>query len=403
MQVALTVMFPAVVMLVRSESNRIASSDVGFPAQEYLGVTVSIDGPPEETLTPETSAPLGARFSTSLEKLRRRLEAEPGVAGVTFVDRLPRDYHVERRLDVESLADRPSSWVALASIDPSYFNVLQAPIIEGRAFTNADLSPDARVVIVDQGFADLVMPGSNVIGHRVRIRPSQKADSSGTQPPWYEIVGVVKELGMAHAVERSRTAGVYLPAVPGSQLALNMIVRGRGDPLPLAPRVRELATSVDPALRIDETTRLDQVLTPLLWFLGLWERIIIGLTAVTLLLSLSGIYAVLSYIVARRTREVGVRVALGANARRVITTLFRRPLTHVSMGVIAGSVLIAVAAIAVQHTEAFAGIQPRGLTVGEIALLAGYAILMLGVCTLACVVPTLRALRVQPMEALRTE
>jgi ABC-type lipoprotein release transport system permease subunit len=73
------------------------------------------------------------------------------------------------------------------------------------------------------------------------------------------------------------------------------------------------------------------------------------------------------------------------------------------VGVIAGSVLIAVAAIAVQHTEEFAGIQPRGLTMGEIALLAGYAILMLGVCTLACVVPTIRALRVQPTEALRAE
>lgn len=78
-------------------------------------------------------------------------------------------------------------------------------------------------------------------------------------------------------------------------------------------------------------------------------------------------------------------------------------MTQVTLGVIAGSVLIAMGAIAIQHTEAFGGIQPRGLAVGEIALLVGYAILMLGVCTLACVVPTLRALRVQPMEALRAE
>jgi hypothetical protein len=401
MQVALTVMFPAVVMLLRSESKRIGSSDVGFSAQEYLGVTVGIDGPPEETLTPDSAAALGARFSTSLATLRQRLEAEPGVAAVTFVDRLPRDYHAERRLDVESMPGIPSFWVGTARIDPSYFDVLQAPMIAGRAFTSADLSPDSRVVIVDQGFADLVMPGRNAIGHRVRIR--SMADSNAAELPWYEIVGIVKELGMAHAVERSRTAGVYLPNVAGSRRTLNIIVRGRGDPLTIAPRVRDLAASVDAALRIDQMTRLDLFVTPLLWFLGLWQRIIIGMTAVALLLSLSGIYAVLSYIVARRTREVGVRVALGANARRVITSLFRRPLTHVTLGVIAGSVLIAVAAIVVQHTEEFAGIQPRGLTVGEIALLVGYAILMLGVCTLACVVPTLRALRVQPMEALRVE
>ena len=237
----------------------------------------------------------------------------------------------------------------------------------------------------------------------MRIATSVEADSNWAELPWYEIVGVVKELGMAFALERSRTAGVYRPYVPGSRTALNIVVRGRGDPLALSPRVRDLASAVDPSLRIEQITRIDQLKTPLLWFLGLWQKIIMGMTAVTLLLSLSGIYAVLSFIVARRTREVGVRVALGAGARRVVTALFRRPMTHVGLGVIAGTVLIAVAAIAVQYTTEFEGIQPRGLTVGEITLLVGYAILMLGVCALACIVPALRALRVQPMEALRAE
>jgi hypothetical protein len=276
-------------------------------------------------------------------------------------------------------------------------------VLAGRAFTSADLSPNVRVVIVDRGFVDLVMPGRNPIGHRVRISAGQVADSNAAQLPWYEIVGVVKELGMASPAMPHREAGVYLPSVPGSQGSLNMVVHGRGDPLAIAPRVRELATAVDPALGVEQMTRLDQVTTPLLWFLGLWMRIIIGLTAVALLLSLAGIYAVLSYIVARRTREIGVRVALGASARRVITSIFKRPLTQVTLGVIAGIVLISVAAIAIQHTSQFRVAEPRGLTFGEIALLTGYAILMLGVCMLACVVPTLRALRVQPTEALRAE
>jgi ABC-type lipoprotein release transport system permease subunit len=150
-------------------------------------------------------------------------------------------------------------------------------------------------------------------------------------------------------------------------------------------------------------TRLDKVITPLLWFLGLWMRITTGLTAVALLLSLAGIYAVLSYTVARRTREIGVRVALGASARLVITSIFRKPLTQVVLGVVAGTILIALAAIGLQQTQEFAGMKGRGLTVGEIAMLMGYAILMLGVCMLACVVPTMRALRVQPTEALRAE
>jgi putative ABC transport system permease protein len=390
-------------MLLQAESNRIESKDAGFPTQEYLGVKVAIDGPSADTMTPEMIAALSARFSTSMETLRQRLEAEPGVAGVTFVTALPHDYHAERRLSVESLPDSALFWVSTAQVDPGYFNVLQAPIIQGRAFTSGDLSPDARVVIVDRGFADLVMPGRNVIGQRVKISTTSQVDSNWAELPWYEIVGVVKELGMTTALERSRAAGVYRPIVPGTRTTLSILVRGRGDPLAIGPRVRDLAAAVDPALRIEQVTRLDQMITPLLWFLGLWQKIIMGMTAVALLLSLSGIYAVLSFIVARRTREVGVRVALGASARRVVTSLFRRPMIHVSLGVVAGTILIAVAAIGVQHTEEFAGITPRGLTGGEIATLVGYGIVMLGVCALACIVPALRALRVQPMEALRAE
>ena len=112
----------------------------------------------------------------------------------------------------------------------------------------------------------------------------------------------------------------------------------------------------------------------------------------------------LAHIVARRTREIGVRVALGANSRRVIASIFGRPLTQVGLGVIAGSVLIFVASIGVGNTTQFRGSGVGGvLTPSELVLLGGYAILMLGICTLACVVPTTRALRVQPTEALRAE
>ena len=402
-QVALTVAFPATVLLVHSEIKRIESYDIGFRAQEYLGVNVGIDGPPEETLDSISSAALLARFSSSLEALRQRLEAEPGIAGVTFVDRLPRDYHVERRLEVVSMPDTSSVEVATASIHPSYFDVLQAPVRSGRAFNMGDLSPDARVVIVDQGFVDVVMPGRNPVGHLVRLSAGRMLDSNAVELPLYEIVGVVDELGMAHVGQRSRSAGLYFPFVPGSRGALNMIVRGRGDPLTIAPRVREVATSVDPSMRIESMTRLDQVANPFLWFLGLWMRVMSGLTAVALLLSLSGIYAVLSYTVARRTREIGVRVALGATARGVIMSIFRKPLAQVTLGVVAGTSLIALAAIGIQRTTEFSSIEPRGLTAAEIAMLIGYAILMVGVCMLACVVPTIRALRVHPTEALRAE
>ena len=401
-QVALTVAFPSVVMLVRGENRRVAAYDFGFPTQEYLAVTLGVDGALEGTPAADTGASR-ARLGTVLEALRQRLEAEPGVAGVTFVNKLPGEHHLYRRLEMVSLPGNPSSVVATAAIDPSYFGVLQAPMLAGRGFTSADLSPGVHVAIVDQAFADSVMGGRNPIGHRVRMRSSQMPDSIAVRQPTYEIVGLVKDLGMSALAMPQRYAGLYVPATPGSQGALNMIVRGRGDPLTIATRVRELAMTVDPTLEVEEITPFEQMKASMLWFNGVWERIIIGLTIVAVVLSLSGIYAVLSYTVARRTREIGVRVALGSSARRVITSIFRRPLIQVTIGVIAGSVLIAVASIAVGNTTQFSGTGIGGFTVGDIALLTGYAILMLGVCMLACVVPTARVLRVQPTEALRVE
>ena len=401
-QVALTVALPSLVMLVRAETKRVESYDFGFPAQEYLGVTLGVDVTADETMAPEALAARGARLSAWIEALRQRLEADPEVAGVTVVDRLPGEHHAYRRVELAVPGSTPS-WVATAWIHPSYFDVMRAPVRTGRAFTIADRSRDSRVVIVDQAFVDSVMVGRNPIGHRVRLASSAQLDSSTAQLPWYEIIGVVKDLGMSPLAMPQRWPGMYLPYVPGSQGSAEMIVHTRGDPMSLAPRVRELATTVDASLQVEKVTRLDQVAAPLLWLQRLWTRIIIGLTGVALLLSLSGIYAVLSYIVARRTREIGVRVALGASARRVITSIFRRPLTQVTLGVIAGAVLIGFAAVGVAKTEQFKGTGIGGLTLGDIPLLVGYAILMLGVCTLACFVPTRRALRVQPTEALRTE
>ena len=403
MQIALTVAFPAVVMLVRSEIKRYESYDYGFRAQDYLGVTVAIDGPPEETLDSTAKAAQLARYNASIEALRRRLEGEAEIAGATIVDRLPRDYHLSRQVQLVSLPSEAWSRVSTASIHPSYFDVLNAPVRSGRAFNSADAVAGARVVIVDQGFVDLVMGGRNPVGHRVRISTTSQVDSNQADIPRYEIVGVVKDLGIASYQRRTRAAGLYFPLVPGSRGDLNLMVRGRVDPSNVIPRIRELATSVDPSLRIEQMTRLDRVADDQLWFYGVWLRVTMALTGVALLLSLSGIYSVLSYTVARRTREIGVRVALGASARLVVTSIFRRPLTQVVLGVIGGSGLIALGALALMRSTEFSALGRTGLTIGEVATLIVYAILMVGVCMLACVVPTLRALRVQPTEALRAE
>jgi cell division protein FtsX len=214
-----------------------------------------------------------------------------------------------------------------------------------------------------------------------------------------EIVGVVRELGMGTPTRRGRAAGLYLAVRPERLDRVYMMVHLRGDPLTFAPELREIATAVDPTLRLSEVQRVDQVTDVLIWIVRLWVRVTLAMTAIALVLALSGIYAVLSFIVARRTREIGVRVALGADRWRVISAIFRRPLIQVGLGVLAGNALLALAGSVEMEMPGLTG----DLSVGQLAILAAYGLVMLGVCLLACIVPTWRALSVEPTVALRMD
>jgi hypothetical protein len=111
-----------------------------------------------------------------------------------------------------------------------------------------------------------------------------------------------------------------------------LMIHATGDPLALTPRLRLLAESVDPSMRLTEITRMDMLSDPLVWFMTLWRQITTVLTGIAVLLSLAGIYAVLSFTVSKRTREIGVRVAVGATPWRIVATIFKRPLTQVGTG-----------------------------------------------------------------------
>jgi predicted permease len=403
-QVAATVAFPAIVFFEQRQLARFQSHDLGIAAEEYLGVRLDLDAGAD-------TAAHRARFESVVETLRRSVAAEPGVRGVAFVDRLPGDYHRESWVDVDdgsgvsSATSQPlDPEVSTALVDPSYFEVMKAPVLAGRGFSAADLGPDARVVIVDQGFIRRTLQGRNAVGRRVRFSPRGEWSEDESRP-WYQVVGVVKELGMAHPANSRLPAGVYLPGTPGRDGSLFMVLHAHGDPLALGTRVREIAARVDPALRLSDLQRLDEVKVGMVWIVQLWLRVTVVLTAIALLLSLTGIYSVLSFTVSKRTREIGVRVALGAARGRVVAEIFRKPLAQVGAGVMLGFILVTAAAFVVtgQQPDGTPGSASGGLSLVQVALLAAYAAFMMGVCMLACVVPTRRALRVQPTEALRTE
>ncbi|MGH7554189.1 MAG: FtsX-like permease family protein, partial [Longimicrobiales bacterium] len=399
-QVAVTVAFPVLSFFMRRDAVQLRTFKVPFPAQQYLSVELHMD---REARSGASSEAFRARYDATYRDLERRLLDEPGVVGVTFADRLPRMYHPYIYIELDDgVAAPPESAagyrVTDASVDVGYHAALGAPILAGRGFHSGDLASDSRVVIVNRSFVDDVLRGANPIGRRLRYLSSPDPTvtrSEGEQPgPWHEIVGVVENLGMTKGSDPTFSgAGFYHPASPSDVYPVRLAVRVKGDPEPFTARLRSLAVAADPTLSLYRFVQLDKVNEGDLRQMSFWFQLTALVSAIALLLSLTGIYSILSYAVSRRTREIGIRLALGSGTRRILTAIFIRPLAQIALGVFAGGVLTAALSFSILRETLW----PRGA-----ALVLAYAVLMMGVCMLACVVPTWRALRVEPTEAMRS-
>jgi predicted permease len=394
MQVAVTLMFPAAAFFFHRIVVFGQTRDVGFDAREYLSAVLELD----RELAP--GVPLDAREKDFRSRVRdmyaemeRRLSAEPAVAGLTFADRLPGTSHAGWRIEIEGGTARGGAGIGLeassASVALNFFDVLGAPIIAGRPFTAADFASPRGVVIVNQSFANEALGGQHPIGRRIRRAPVDGTDAPG---PWLEIVGVVPDLGMVG--RDGRTAGLYQVGSADTVSPLRIAIRLRESPATFPARLWTVASGVDPTLRLSELMPLDAVGTSG-WIESQYlSRALVALSAIALLLSLTAIYAVMAYTVSTRTREIGLRVALGADRRRVIAVILRRPLAQVGFGIVLGGILVAVT---------FLGLFESLPTATEAVLIAAYCVLMMGVCLLACVVPTRRALRIEPARALTVD
>jgi putative ABC transport system permease protein len=275
-------------------------------------------------------------------ELERRLVSEPQVVGLTFADRLPGTLHPRWRIEVEG--EQPPSTSALghsvssASVASNFFDVVDAPILAGRAFTAADVESVSGAVIVNQSFANEVLGGRNPVGRRIR---RVRMDDAGKPGPWFEIVGMVRDLGMIRDLGMANVqAGLYLPIALDAAPVLRIAVNVRSTPESFAPRFRAVVSEVEPTLRIHELMPLDQAGADLWLESQYLSRVLAVLSAIALLLSLTAIYSVMSVTVSRRTQEIGVRVALGADRQHVVGTILRRPLAQVGFGIVVGGVLV---------------------------------------------------------------
>jgi putative ABC transport system permease protein len=387
-QIAVTMGFPVVTFFVRKDAVRIETQPLPFPVDRFLAVRLEME---RFTPTPGADTSLdafNARYLAAVQKLEARLAADPAVAGVTFAEHLPRQYHPNNQIEVDEGAvaprDERGHRVGSADVDPNYLDVLGVSMLSGRWFNSSEARADAHVAVVNKAFVDRVLGGKNPIGRRIRY---VRGASPETQP-WFEIIGVAPDMGTNSGWG---PAGVYRPLVRETIYPLNAAVHVRGDPTAFASRLRAIVTDVDVTLRLAEVIPLRDVVNPEVAFHAFWVRMTTVVSAIVLLLSLTAIYAVMSFAVSRRTREIGVRVALGGSPRRIVGAVFAHPLRQLAMGLVAGTLLVAFL------TDMTEGVP----SAGQFLALGGYTLLMTAVCFIACVVPTYRALAVEPTEALR--
>jgi predicted permease len=397
-QVAFTVAFFPLLVSVGTTTAEARAVELGLPSEEYL--TLQLDQ--DETKSIASTASRG--LAESLEDLKRRVSEEPGVTGVTFADQFPGGYHPRPAIEVEGVpAVLPSGIrprAQRAAVDLDFFGVMGAGVLSGRGFHSADLTSAAKVVIVNESFARAVLGDRNPIGKRLRYYVNRD-DATGRRTeepgPWYEIVGVVKDLAMWVAPDLDNQAGIYHPLSLAGAGSIRMAVHLGRNPERFAPRLRMLATAADPAMRLSDIEPLNVFASGYITAVTFWFRVMVFAGGIALLLSLAGVYSVMAFTVSRRTREIGIRVALGSGRRRIMAALFSRTLVKVGLGVLVGVAVWALFTFGDSHTTDW-----LDFATGFASLVA-YAAVMMAVCMLACIVPALRALRVQPTEALRAD
>ena len=300
----------------------------------------------------------------------------------------------------------------VAFVGVNFFETMGVELVGGRWFQTGDLDawdpvdrptgsslPRSRAIVVNETFARRVFGGGSPVGRRIRyvfcddgncrsdrrLRP----DETGQINEWYEIVGVVKDIAMTGDPDLLRTpvGGMYHPWAPGDIYAARMAVHVRGDRDGFAARFRQIVTEADPSLRVTYAAGLDDMFNESLRPYDIGFRVALIISAVVLLLSVAGTYSIMAFTVSRRTREIGIRAALGGNPSSILWAVFSRAILQVTIGVALGATLML-------------GLMGGIKSVYGLGILLVPIAIMLGICAIACIVPTRRALRIQPTQAL---
>jgi putative ABC transport system permease protein len=364
--------------------------DPGFRAEGILTARMT----PDQVLCSDPS-----RCISFYRELLSRLQAVPGVHSVAVVNTLPLDGRVAKRsLEIENEAVPPGEAMPLFWMDvvtPDYLRVMKIPVVAGRGFTSADDSGNARVALVTASTARRFWPGRSPIGTHVRL--SGDAD-------WRTVVGIVSDV-RAYDLQKNApdwiNGTVYFPYATNATLEggrvpsdMTVVIQSSLEESQLQSVLRRTVAGLSPEVPASDVKPMRVVVSESVSTPASTTVLFVAFAALALVLGLIGIYGVLSYLVSKRTREIGIRLALGAQRRDVLWLVMKEGAKFSLFGISLG--LVCALGITRLLASELYGVSPA-----DPATFLAAAVLMASVTLLACYIPTRRAMRVDPIRALR--
>ena len=375
-QVALSLIALITAALFLRSSRNAAHIDPGFDIDH---VAVMLVSPGQQGYDP-------GRAQQFFQAVSARVGAIPGVRGTSWAVNLPLFGGFSRSVFIEGHEQdkQMAGILTLANaVDVGYFETTSIPILQGRAFTEADRAGSMPVAIINDTMAHRFWPNESPIGRRFRFY---------TEPEYREIVGVARTVKYVTLGETPQPAA-YMPLRQSQNDTMVLYVRAAGDPASLLVPVQREIRRIDGNVPIQNAQLVRDVIDQSLWAVNLGAGLLGVFGALALTLACVGLYGVLAYSVAQRTHEIGLRMALGAGRGQVLQLVLRQGLTLVAIGVVVGLAGALGVSRLIQSLLFGSAYDPVGFAAASVALLA--------VATLASFLPARRASRVDPLVALR--
>jgi len=382
-QMALAIMLLVGAGLMLQSFVRLTTTKIGFEPAGLLTLQVSMS----QGLSSEA-------WSSAVQQIEQRIALIPGVQWVCAADATPLsgsyDHSLVMLRQPGSDSGQTEVPIGVHRASPGYLRTLQVPLLAGRWFTEQDVRGAKRVVVINEAMARRYWPGTDPVG--------QEVDLSMAIEPGYAPVEIVGVAGDVKYDDMAAKFGndIYVPYLQSGYPCYYWTVRTRGDPLSLVAAVRQTVAAVDRELPVSDVMTMEQRIansTSRTRFIA----VLLGLFAVLALsLAVMGLYGLIAYSVAQRTREIGIRMALGAQSSQVLRLTLRQGMRLVVIG---GAVGVAASLALTRLMRSLL----YEVSAADPLTFAGVALLLLGAALLACYVPARRAARIDPMVALRYE